>query len=76
MSEIALSTPGSKTPSPFPGCRSTASRMPQRRHRLRDAEAFEERTTKDLSGSAIAQQLQGEFASIQDAYVAIFHRRR
>jgi multidrug efflux pump len=34
--------------------------------------SFEERTTKDLAGPAIARQLQQEFASIQDAYIAIF----
>ena len=30
------------------------------------------RTTKDLAGQAIAQQLQREFGAIEDAYIAIF----
>ncbi len=33
---------------------------------------FEERTTRDLSGFAIAQKLQAKFAGIADAVIAIF----
>ena len=33
---------------------------------------FDERKTKDLSAGAIAQSLNGQFAQIQDAYIAIF----
>ncbi|MDE1992544.1 MAG: efflux RND transporter permease subunit, partial [Rhizobiaceae bacterium] len=34
--------------------------------------SFEERTTPDLSGGAIAMQLNQKFAGIQDAFIAIF----
>jgi multidrug efflux pump len=34
--------------------------------------SFDERKTPELSGPAIARQLQAEFSQIQDAYIAIF----
>jgi multidrug efflux pump len=37
---------------------------------------FDERTTKELSGGAIAAELNKRMGGIQDAFIAVFRRRR
>jgi multidrug efflux pump len=73
MSEIALKHPGVANAIAFPGLsingftNSTNSGIV-----FVALKPFEERKTKDLSGGAIAQELQKQFGEIQDAFVAIF----
>ncbi len=73
MSEIALKHPGVANSIAFPGLsingftNSTNSGIV-----FVGLKPFDQRRTKELSGAAIAQQLQQEFAGIQDAFVAIF----
>jgi hydrophobe/amphiphile efflux-1 (HAE1) family protein len=73
MSEIALRHPGVQSSVAFPGLSIAGfTNAPNAGIVFVTLKPFEERTTQALSGPAIAQQLQAEFASIQDAYVAIF----
>src|SRR5580658_1439547 len=73
MSEIALKHPGVQSAVSFPGLSINGfTNAPNAGIVFVTLKPFEERTTKALSGGAIAQQLQAEFASIQEAYVAIF----
>ncbi|MEO7414474.1 MAG: efflux RND transporter permease subunit, partial [Opitutaceae bacterium] len=73
MSEIALKHPGVANAIEFPGLsingftNSTNSGIV-----FVALKPFEDRKTKELSGQAIAAQLQQEFGEIQDAFVAIF----
>src|SRR3954464_7955256 len=70
MSEIALKHPGVANAIEFPGLsingftNSTNSGIV-----FVALKPFDERKSKELSGNAIAAQLQAEFGSIQDAYV-------
>jgi multidrug efflux pump len=73
MSEIALKQPGVKHAIAFPGLNingftngSNAGVV------FAVLDDFENRKTPDLSGDAIAMALNGQFAGIQDAFIAIF----
>jgi multidrug efflux pump len=73
MSELALQHPGVANAIEFPGLSINGfTNSPNSGIVFVALKSFEERTTKDLAGPAIARQLQQEFASIQDAYIAIF----
>jgi hydrophobe/amphiphile efflux-1 (HAE1) family protein len=73
MTEIALKHPGVENAVEFPGLSINGfTNSPNSGILFVTLKPFEERTTKELSGPAIAAQLQGEFAGIQDAYIAIF----
>jgi hydrophobe/amphiphile efflux-1 (HAE1) family protein len=73
MSDIALKHPGVANAIAFPGLSINGfTNSPNSGIVFVALKPFEERKTKELAGQAIAQQLQQEFASIQDAYIAIF----
>jgi hydrophobe/amphiphile efflux-1 (HAE1) family protein len=73
MTEIALKHPGVANAVEFPGLSINGfTNSPNNGILFVTLKPFEERRSKELSGPAIAQQLQGEFAGIQDAYIAIF----
>ncbi|MDB6115290.1 MAG: transporter, hydrophobe/amphiphile efflux family, partial [Lacunisphaera sp.] len=73
MTEIALKHPGVQNAIEFPGLSINGfTNSPNSGILFVALKPFEERKTKELSGPAIAQQLQAEFAQIQDAYIAIF----
>ncbi len=73
MSDIALKHPGVMNAVEFPGLSINGfTNSPNSGILFVTLKPFEERTTKALSGPAIAQQLQAEFATIRGAYVAIF----
>ncbi len=73
MSEIALKHPGVANAIAFPGLSINGFTNSSNSGIVFMAlKPFEERKTKELSGPAIAQQLQQEYAQIQEAYVAIF----
>ncbi len=73
MSDIALKHPGVANAIAFPGLSINGfTNSPNSGIVFVALKPFEERTTKDLAGQAIAQQLQREFGSIQDAFIAIF----
>jgi hydrophobe/amphiphile efflux-1 (HAE1) family protein len=73
MGEIALRHPGVESAVSFPGLSINGfTNAPNAGIVFVTLKPFEERTGKALSGGAIAQQLQAEYASIQEAYVAIF----
>src|SRR5260370_24059107 len=73
MSEIALQHPAVDSAVSFPGLsingftNSTNSGIV-----FATLKPFEERTTPQLSGLAVANDLQQKFASIQGAFIAIF----
>ncbi|HEY4091807.1 MAG TPA: efflux RND transporter permease subunit [Luteibacter sp.] len=73
MGDIALKDPGVESAVQFPGLsingftNSTNAGIV-----FVTLKPFEERRAKDLSAEAIAARLNGQFASIQDAYIAIF----
>src|SRR3546814_729155 len=73
MSDIALKEPGVESAVAFPGLSINGF--------INSASAgivfvalkpFEERTSKDLSGFAIAQKLQQKYRGVTDAFIAIF----
>ena len=73
MTEIALKHPGVANAIEFPGLSINGfTNSPNSGILFVALKPFEERKTKDLSGPAIARQLQAEYAQIQDAYIAIF----
>jgi len=73
MSAIALKHPGVANAIEFPGLSINGFTNSSNSGIVFVAlKPFEERTSKDLAGAAIAQQLQREFADIQDAFIAIF----
>src|SRR4051812_13926439 len=73
MSEIALKHPGAANAIAFPGLSINGfTNSPNSGIVFVALKPFEERRTKELTGQAIAQQLQQEFAQIEDAYIAIF----
>ena len=73
MGEIALKHPGVANAISFPGLSINGfTNSPNSGIVFVALKSFDERTTPELSGPAIAQELQREFASIQDAYIAIF----
>jgi hydrophobe/amphiphile efflux-1 (HAE1) family protein len=73
MSEIALKHPGAMNAIAFPGLSINGfTNSPNSGIVFVALKPFEDRKTKELSGQAIAQQLQKEFGQIEDAYIAIF----
>ncbi|HYC71748.1 MAG TPA: efflux RND transporter permease subunit [Opitutaceae bacterium] len=73
MSEIALRHPGAANAIAFPGLSINGfTNSPNSGIVFVALKPFEERTAPELSGHAIAQQLQAEFGQIQDAFIAIF----
>jgi multidrug efflux pump len=73
MTEIALKHPGVQNAIEFPGLSINGFTNSSNSGILFVAlKPFEERTTKELAGPAIARQLQAEFSQIQDAFIAIF----
>ncbi|ACB77088.1 efflux RND transporter permease subunit [Opitutus terrae] len=73
MSEIALNHPGAQNAIAFPGLSINGfTNSPNSGIVFVALKPFEERRSAELSGQAIAQQLQQQFGEIQDAYIAIF----
>jgi hydrophobe/amphiphile efflux-1 (HAE1) family protein len=73
MSEIALNHPGVANAIAFPGLSINGfTNSPNSGIVFVALKPFEERKTKELSGLAIADQLQQQFGDIQDAFIAIF----
>jgi multidrug efflux pump len=73
MAEIALAHPGVAHTIAFPGLSINGfTNSPNSGIVFVALKPFEERKAKNLSGQAIAQQLQREYAQIQEAYIAIF----
>lgn len=73
MTEIALRHPGVENAIEFPGLSINGfTNSPNSGILFVALKDFEHRKSKDLSGPAIAQQLQAEFSQIQDAFIAIF----
>ncbi|HXQ80344.1 MAG TPA: multidrug efflux RND transporter permease subunit [Opitutaceae bacterium] len=73
MTEIALRHPGVANAVEFPGLSINGfTNSPNNGIVFVTLKPFEERRTRALSGPAIARELQGEFAGIQDAFIAIF----
>ena len=73
MSDIALKTPGSDYTVEFPGLSINGFTNSSNAGIVFVGESpFEKRTTPNLSGGAIAGTLNGRYASIKDAYIAVF----
>ncbi|TLD69376.1 efflux RND transporter permease subunit [Phragmitibacter flavus] len=73
MSEIAMKHPGVADVIAFPGLSINGfTNSPNSGIAFTTLKPFEERHTPELSGTAIAQQLQAEFGDVQDAFIAIF----
>jgi multidrug efflux pump len=73
MSDIALKDPGVESAVAFPGLSINGFiNSPSAGIVFETLKPFEERTTPDLSGFAISHRLQGKFAAINDAFIAIF----
>ena len=73
MSDIAMKEPGVESAVAFPGLSINGFiNSPSAGIVFVTLKPFEERTTPDLSGFAISQKLQGKFAGIADAMIAIF----
>ncbi len=73
MGEVALKHPGVANSIAFPGLSINGfTNSPNSGIVFVALKPFEDRTTPELTGQAIAQQLQKEFAQIEDAYIAIF----
>ncbi|HEY0947356.1 MAG TPA: efflux RND transporter permease subunit, partial [Opitutaceae bacterium] len=73
MSEIALKHPGTANAIAFPGLSINGfTNSPNSGIVFVALKDFDERKSPELSGQAIAQQLQAEFGQIQDAFIAIF----
>jgi multidrug efflux pump len=73
MNEIALKQPGVEHAIAFPGLSINGFTNSSNAGIVFVAlKPFEQRTTADLSGGAIAMQLNQKFAGIQDAFIAMF----
>jgi multidrug efflux pump len=73
MSDIALKEPGVEGAVAFPGLSINGFiNSPSAGIVFVKLKPFEERRSADLSGPAIAQKLQGKYAAVQEAYIAIF----
>ena len=73
MSEIALAHPGVASAVAFPGLSINGfTNSPNSGIVFVTLKSFEERKTSELSGQAIAADLQRQFGAIQDAFIAIF----
>ena len=73
MSDIALKDPGVESAVAFPGLSINGFiNSPSAGIVFETLKPFEQRTTPDLSGTAIAHRLQGKFSGVKDAFIAIF----
>jgi multidrug efflux pump len=73
MSDIALKTPGVESAVAFPGLSINGfTNAPNAGVVFVTLKPFEERTSADLSGFAIAGQLNQKFGAIEDAFMAVF----
>jgi multidrug efflux pump len=73
MSAIALKNPGVESAVAFPGLSINGfTNSPNSGIVFETLKPFDQRKRADQSGFAIAQQLNQQFASIQDAYIAVF----
>jgi multidrug efflux pump len=73
MSEVAMKHPGVESAVAFPGLSINGFTVsPNSGIVFVCLKPFEERRSESLGGMAIAEQLNAEYASIQDAFVAIF----
>jgi hydrophobe/amphiphile efflux-1 (HAE1) family protein len=73
MGEIALKHPGVDASIAFPGLSINGfTNSPNSGIAFVNLRPFEDRKTPELSGEAIAKQLQAEFSEIQEAFVAVF----
>ncbi|MBY4898563.1 efflux RND transporter permease subunit [Cupriavidus sp. AU9028] len=73
MSDIALKHPGVESAVAFPGLSINGfTNSPSAGIVFATLKPFEERKGDDLSGNAIAQQLNQQYAGIQDAFIAVF----
>jgi hydrophobe/amphiphile efflux-1 (HAE1) family protein len=73
IGDIALQHPGVKNAIQFPGLSINGfTNSPNSGIVFVALKDFDQRTTPELAGPAIAKQLQAEFAGIQDAFIAIF----
>ncbi len=73
MSSIALDHPAVESAVAFPGLSINGfTNSPNSGIVFVTLKPFDERTTPDLTAGAIAGQLNGQFSSIQDAFIAIF----
>jgi multidrug efflux pump len=73
MSEIALAQPGVSHAIAFPGLSINGFTIGSNSGIVfATLDSFEERKTPELSGGAIAMQLNQKFAGIQDAFIAMF----
>ncbi len=73
MGEIALKHPGVESAVAFPGLSINGfTNSPNVGIVFVALKPFEQRRGRELSGGAIAQQLNGQFAAIKEAFVAIF----
>jgi len=73
MSDIALKTPGVESAVAFPGLSINGFvNAPNSGIVFATLKPFEERTSSDLSATAIAQKLNQQYGSIQGAFIAMF----
>jgi multidrug efflux pump len=73
MSDIALKEPGVEGAVAFPGLSINGFiNSPSAGIVFVKLKPFDERTSADLSGPAIAQKLQAKYAAVKKAYIAIF----
>ncbi len=73
MSQIALDHPGVESAVAFPGLSINGfTNSPNSGIVFVTLKPFSERTTSDLTAYSIAGQLNGQFGTIQDAFIAIF----
>ena len=73
MTDIALKHPGVANAVEFPGLSINGfTNSPNSGILFVTLAPFEDRTSKELSGPAIAKDLQRQFAGIEEAYIAIF----
>ncbi|KWR90707.1 efflux RND transporter permease subunit [Cupriavidus sp. IDO] len=73
MSDIAMKHPGVESAIAFPGMSINGFvNSPNQGIVFATLKPFDKRKSKDLSGAAIAEQLNAKYASIQEAYIAVF----
>lgn len=72
MSDIALNTPGVQSAVSFPGLSISFGATSSMGVVFFSLTPFEERTSDDLYGPAIAEKLMGQMGSIEDAFIGIF----
>jgi len=73
MSEIALKHPGVESAVAYPGLSINGfTNSPSAGIVFATLKPFEERKSEDLSGNAIAAQLNQQYGAIQDAFIAVF----